>query len=65
MVKLEFPNADVSEYNNNITVSFENGSSVEMRYYDEGEEGINLVTSRVTAPSKMNPIELGNNLKKM
>ena len=65
MVKLEFPNADVSEYNNNITVTFENGSSVEMRYYDEGEEGINLVTSRVTAPSKMNPIELGNNLKKM
>ena len=65
MVELAFPKAKVSIYDRKVTARFENGASIEMRYYDNEEEGIELVTSKVSAPSKSNPIEIGKFLEKM
>ena len=68
IVNIFFPNAkDISEYKSKITVRFENGSSVEMRYYDDEESvtGVKLTTSSISAPSNASPLAIGNILKEL
>lgn len=59
--KTMFPNAKISEYDNRITATFENGTSIECRYYDEND-GVKFVTDKVHAYG-VDPIALGNILQ--
>jgi len=61
--KIFFPNATISEYDNKLTAKFENGTSIEMNYYDvDNEVGVKFVTNKVSVYG-FDPIALGNMLQ--
>jgi hypothetical protein len=61
--KAFFPNAKISEYEGKITATFENGTSIEVRYYDADDKiGVKFTTNKVSVYG-IDPIALGNMLQ--